>query len=495
VNARLVVNFVALATMLAFASFAYGQKTGPEPVPCIVNGSEEFVTPSGNIDNDTTNIQTAMDTCTTIGTQAGAPVFVRLERGNYTIRPIVMRSYVYLLIPRGVVVNASTTTSDYQLPGKTTCGTVASSSTGCTPLIYAGQNSQPAANYSGIIGSRIPGLMGGTIDGHGWDVTSNGFTWWEIADQAKAAGKNQVNPRLIEFDKGENLEVRDVTLENAAYFHLVFSQCSNVTVFDMTVDTPSPGRSGTDYNTDGVDPISSTNVWIDHSRISDGDDNVAITAATKGPSHDIFVTNNHFGLGHGMSIGSGTQSSVYNVYVFNLSFDGTDNGLRIKSAQTEGGPVYNIYYDTICMRAINTHSLSSKNGAIVLDTQYSSGTGTLYPYFHDIHFHEVYSDTDSATIFGTAWDHVRLNGAGGNQPMANLSFYDVVFGEPTTAAVADIDPSTTYLYSNSRNLVIPGVSRSPAPPVDPFVPIGPQRDIERYCHFENSWGNAFWQKF
>jgi hypothetical protein len=126
----------------------------------------------------------------------------------------------------------------------------------------------------------------------------------------------------------------------------------------------------------------------------------------------------------------------------------------------------NVYYGTVCMRAINTNSLSSRNGAIVHDTQYSSSTGTLYPYFHDVHFHDVFSDTDSATISGTAWDHVRLNGAGGTQPMANLLFSDVVFAEPTTATVANIDPNTTYLYSNSRNLTIPGVSVTPASRID-----------------------------
>jgi polygalacturonase len=253
----------------------------------------------------------------------------------------------------------------------------------------------------------------------------------------------------------------------------------------LTIQTPSPGRSGTDFNTDGVDPISSSYVLIESSHISDGDDNVAITAATKGPSHDITIHNNRFGLGHGVSIGSGTQSGVWNVFVRQAFFDGTDNGLRVKSAQTEGGPVYQIYYDTVCMKGINTHSLSSKNGAVVLDTQYASGTGTVFPYFHDIHFHNVYSDTDSATVSGTAWDNVRLNGAGGNQPMANLSFYNVDFTEPKTATVANIDPGTIYLYSNSANLTIPEVSAQPAPLIDPFVTHGPNPNMENFCQQKN----------
>lgn len=481
---RFVFTFV-LFFLFAMTPAANAQNQSPEPLPCFVNGSVQLVSPSGDISTDTTNIQSAMDACTTVGTQAGYPVFVALLPGSYTIKPIVMRSYVFLMIPPGVTVNASTTTTDYQIPNKSTCGSIASSSTGCTPLIYAGQNSQPAANFSGIIGSLIPGIMGGTIDGHGWDVTSNGSSWWDIAGQAKILGKNQVNPRLIEFDKGQNIEVRDVTLENSPNFHLVLSQCTNVTVFDLTVQTPSPGRSGTDFNTDGVDVISSAFVLIESSHISDGDDNVAITAATKGPSHDITVHNNRFGSGHGVSIGSGTQSGVSNVFVRQVFFDGTDNGLRIKSASTEGGPVSQIYYDTVCMKGINTHSLSSKNGAIVLDTQYVSGTGNLPPSFTDIHFHSVYSDTDSATISGKAWDNVRLNGAGGTQPIANVSFFNVDFNEPKTASVANIDPTTTYLYSNSQNLTIPGVSVTPAPKVDPFISTGPNPQMEHFCQQPN----------
>jgi polygalacturonase len=461
------------------------QSGGPAPLPCVINGVFQRVTASGDATTDTANIQGAMDACTVVGAQAGRPLFVEIEPGSYTIKPITMRSYVYLLIPAGAIVNASTVTTDYQIPGKATCGTVSSSSTGCVPLISAGQNSQPAASYSGIIGSLWPGIMGGTIDGHGWDVTSNGSTWWDVAQAAKTAGKKQVNPRLIEFDNGQNIVIRDITLENSPYFHVVFSQCSYVTAFDVTIQTPSPGRSGADYNTDGIDPISSTNVLIANCHIYDGDDNVAITAASKGPSHDITIEHCDFGPGHGVSIGSGTNSGVYNIFVRQCFFDGTDNGLRIKSAPTEGGPVYQIYYDTICMKGINTGSKSSENGAIVLDTQYSSGTGTLYPYYHDIHFHGVYSDTASATISGTAWDNVRLNGAGGTQPISNVSFYDVDFTEPKTASVANIDPASIYLYSNSANLTIPGVSVIPAPRRDPFVQTGPNPNIANFCQQGN----------
>ena len=138
------------------------------------------------------------------------------------------------------------------------------------------------------------------------------------------------------------------------------------------------------------------------------------------------------------------------MFVSQFFFDGTDNGLRIISPRTEGGTVYQISYDTICMEGINTPSLSSTNGGIVLDTQYVSGAGNLPPYCNEIHFHDIYADTTSATVSSKAWDNVRLNGTGGIQPMASLSFYNVDFTEPQTATAANLDSRTIYLYSNSQ---------------------------------------------
>lgn len=478
--------YVLFGTFLAATLPLYSQTQAPAPIACSINAVPQVLTATGDATADTANIQSAMDACTVVGTQLGKPVYVQLEPGSFVIKPIVMRSYVYLLIATGVVVNASMVTTDYQIAGSNVCGSVGSSSSGCKPLISAGIGSDPAASNTGIIGGRAVGIMGGTIDGHGWDVTSNGSSWWQIANVANKSGQKQVCPRLIEFDKGTNVTLRDVTLENSPYFHVVFSQCTQVTALDVTIQTPSPGRTGTPFNTDGIDPISSSNISITNCHITDGDDNVAITAASKGPSHDITIQNCHMGAGHGISIGSGTNAGVYNIYVKNVFFNGTDNGSRLKSDSSEGGEVQHVFFDTICMKGINTNSLSSKNGAIDLDTQYSSGNGTLPPYYHDIHYHDVYSDTASATVSGTQWDHVRLNGAGGTQPIANVSFYNVNFTATTAASpVANVDLSSIYLYANSQDLTIAGASVIPASAIDPFFNEGANANLVGFCQQNN----------
>jgi polygalacturonase len=62
------------------------------------------------------------------------------------------------------------------------------------------------------------------------------------------------------------------------------------------------------------------------------------------------VLDNHFYSGHGMSIGSETNGGVSSILVRNLSLDGPDNGIRIKSNPTKGGLVQDVLYDNICIR-------------------------------------------------------------------------------------------------------------------------------------------------
>lgn len=480
--------FALAIVTLACTSVIQAQNQAPAPVACVVNSVPQVVAAANDRTIDTANIQGAIDACTNVGAQAGKTVYVQLQPGNYVIKPITMKSWAYLLIPAGVVLNASTVTTDYQIAGSGTCGGIASSSSGCKPVISSAIGSDPVANNFGIIGSRAVGIMGGIIDGHGWDATSGGpnspASWWSIADTADGQGKKQICPRLIEFDKGTNIVLRDITIQNSPYFHVVFSQCTHVTANHLTIQSPTPDHPSSARNTDGIDPISSSFISITNNHIVSGDDNIAITAANKGPSNDITIQNNYFGAGHGLSIGSGTNSGVYNVYVKYIFFNGTDNGVRLKSDSSAGGEVHHLFYDTLCMKGINTASRSSKNGAITLDTKYSSSTGTLFPYYHDIHFHDVYSDTASATIGTKVWDQVRIDGT--NLPtgllMGDLSFYNVIFTAPKTAApVLRIDPSSIFLYQNSLNLSIPGVVPMTAPPIDPYFNEGPNPNLAQYC--------------
>jgi len=108
-------------------------------------------------------------------------------------------------------------------------------------------------------------------------------------------------------------------------------------------------------------------VKITRCRIDVGDDNVAIKSGKKLPGRefaceDLTVTDCVFKHGHGMSIGSETGGGVRNLTVRRCRFEGTENGLRVKSARGRGGEVENLVYEDITMKDVV--------GAITITTYY-----------------------------------------------------------------------------------------------------------------------------
>jgi polygalacturonase len=79
-----------------------------------------------------------------------------------------------------------------------------------------------------------------------------------------------------------------------------------------------------------------------------------------------------------MSIGSETNGGASKILVTDLSIDGADNGIRIKSNSHKGGDVHDIVYEDICIR-------DNKN-PIYMDSDYEHGgrDGKLLPHFHDV---------------------------------------------------------------------------------------------------------------
>jgi polygalacturonase len=97
------------------------------------------------------------------------------------------------------------------------------------------------------------------------------------------------------------------------------------------------------------------------------------------------IVHNHFYTGHGMSVGSETDSGANHIFVSDLTIDGADNGIRIKSNSTRGGLVENVAYEDVCIR-------DTKN-PIYMDTNYTAGysnqTGKL-PVFRNITLRDVH---------------------------------------------------------------------------------------------------------
>ena len=313
---------------------------------------------------DTARIQHAIDAC---GNGKGVLLRARGSDNAFLSGPLELREGVTLIVDKGATLFASRDPAVYEkTPGS--CGLVNDSGSGCKPLISA-------QHVSGA------GVMGdGVIDGRGGEkLLGKDITWWDLAEQARKGGRQQV-PRLIVADAADNFTVYRITLKNSPNFHIVYNHGDGFTVWGLKIDTPKRGAR----NTDGVDPgAGSKNITITHSYIRTGDDNVAIKGGTGGITN-MTVSHNHFYWGHGMSIGSETNGGVSKIRVFDLSLDGPDNGIRIKSNGSRGGLVHDVIYDDVCVR-------ESPN-PITFDTGYTAaGTveGNSPPSMRDITLRDV----------------------------------------------------------------------------------------------------------
>jgi polygalacturonase len=207
-----------------------------------------------------------------------------------------------------------------------------------------------------ISGSRLHDVAitgAGVIDG-------SGQHWWEWSERAaRAAAKTQPGrivyprPHLIVINGCERLRVADVTLTNSSMFHLVPRNITDLTIERVKVRAPFNAP-----NTDAIDPGPGKNFWIHDCDIDTGDDCLVI----KQGGSNILIENNAIHHGHGISIGSETTLGVHDMLVRHCTFDGADNGLRIKSMRGAGGLVENIRYTDIQMKNVST--------AIILQLDY-----------------------------------------------------------------------------------------------------------------------------
>ena len=319
---------------------------------------------------DTARVQKGIDHC-----KAGHALELASdgERNAFLSGPLQLRRGVTLLVDKGVTLYGSRDPKVYEKsPGS--CGVVNDEKAGCRTLIVADH-----APDAGIMGDGVIDGRGGArllVDGRETDKT-----WWQLAEDARGRNgqkdRRQQVPRLMEMEASNNFTLYRITLKNSANFHVVYHHGDGFTVWGLKIDTPKSAR-----NTDGVDPSASKNITVTQSYIRDGDDNIAIKGGD-GPVTNMTVIHNHFYYGHGMSIGSETNGGVSAIRVTDLSLDGDDDAIRIKSNPSRGGLVRDVVYDDVCIR--------NSKSPVLLDTNYNyPGKATdLFPVYREITLRDV----------------------------------------------------------------------------------------------------------
>ncbi len=203
------------------------------------------------------------------------------------------------------------------------------------------------------------------------------------------------------------------------------------------------------------------NVAIVYNYVSTGDDDIVLKGSNN-PSptgsglpgidgnmdvradrkYGITIAHNHIYWGHGISIGSETNAGVKNVHVYDNSFNGSEEGLRIKSDYARGGEVSNIYYDNICIK--------DSTNALLFTPYYSTkalpAAGALIPNFHDIYLSNVrIQDKSTLKLMGF---QANTGGLGNPQYPLVMTLKNVV---------AD-SPAAMNLIASDANLTLSGVN-------------------------------------
>jgi polygalacturonase len=331
----------------------------PPPLPSITGTTTTTVSLTGSASGNTSAIQSAITALPT----AGGTVII--PTGTWSVDPMTFNS--------GNV--------DLEINGQIVAPTANSGGWGANTDFITWNN----AKNSEITGS-------GSIDGEGGIGPND---WWSQTNNA---------PDLIHFSNAQTTLVTGVTFYNSPkeFFTFGGTKTNDVTFNAMSISAPNNAP-----NTVGIDP-NGNNFLITNSTISTGDDDIALNAAS-GNSADtnIAITNMSIGLGHGVSIGSITSLGVNNLYVNNITFNGTAAGFRLKAPRSaNGGLVQNLSYNNVTMTNVfyPVYISSWYNGvgqsfpSNANSTTANTFTSGVTPQWQNITFNNVTSSWTSTTV-------------------------------------------------------------------------------------------------
>jgi polygalacturonase len=290
--------------------------------------------------------------------------------GTYKTLPFALTSHMDLHLEAGATIKAPDTFEEYGIPNPNQAAPQ-QGGRGAFPRVAPLISCPTGTTDLAITGS-------GTIDGSGAIF----WIWSDKAARRYPPGRPIVpRPVLISLSGVQRLHVDGVTLTNSPMFHLV-PRGQDITIENLRIVAPSDAP-----NTDAMDP-GGQRIVIRNCEIDTGDDNVALQSG----SHDVLIEDLTCLHGHGISIGSPTRNGLSHVIVRRCSFNGTDNGLRIKSYRGNGGEVHDIQYSDIVMknvrRPFDINMLYNGNAGLATDVgprQATPEQTQAIPYFHDIH--------------------------------------------------------------------------------------------------------------
>ena len=204
-----------------------------------------------------------------------------------------------------------------------------------------------------------------TPDGQEWYVSEGALKAKEYRDAGEITPdktpeffeeiKDFLRPNLIVFEKCERILLEGVTFQNSGAWNIHQLMSKDITVRDITVRNPWYSQNG-----DGIDIESCRNVLVEGSSFDVGDDAICIKSGKNAygrsvgmPTENLWVRNCVVYHAHGgFVVGSEMSGGARNLYVSDLTFIGTDIGLRFKTTRGRGGVVEDVFIKDIYMKDI-----------------------------------------------------------------------------------------------------------------------------------------------
>ena len=272
--------------------------------------------------DDAVSIQRAIDACS----QAGGGVVVFPSNHVFVSGPVELKSNISIFLESNAVWKANPDESIYHLSA-------------------FGKNEGEGMMWIYSRNIENVSITGkGIIDGNGV-----AFMGKELADSYELKPVTTFDPRphVLTLMGIRNLTIRDVTIQNGAYWTVHLIGCEGVTIDGIQLLNNLKIRNG-----DGIDIDHSRNVRISNCHITSGDDCICLKNRREykeyGPCKDIVVSNcTMTSRSCAIKIGSENMDSISNVLFDNCVITASNRGLGIQNR--DEGTVTNVVFSNIIL--------------------------------------------------------------------------------------------------------------------------------------------------
>ena len=381
----------------------------------------EFGAKGDGENDDTPMIQAAITACPRGGR-------VLIPEGTYRTGPLFLKSHMTLELAAGAALALETDRNRFPIlpgavPAKNADGEVLLGLwEGCRAGGYAAALNGIDIQDTAVIGE-------GVVDGRAQESD-----WWIEPKKIRGAARGN----LLFLMRCRGITVQGLTFRNSPAWNLHPAMSRELDFLSLQIEAPwnSP-------NTDGFDPECCSHVRLLGSRISVGDDCIAIKSGKidlgkkyRMPCDEIEIAWCAMLDGHGgVTVGSEMAGGVRNVRAHHCYMRGNDRALRIKTRRGRGkdGVIDNILFEHMRMKNIKV--------PLVINSLYFCDPDGHSPWVQS-RAHEAVDDS-TPRIGSIRFEHVKATGCQGcvayvlglpEQPVEELAIRDSYFDFAEDAA-------------------------------------------------------------